>query len=120
MTLQELYLKIDGDYDSALKVLLMDKLIDKHIRKLPSNGVIDNLLEAGKTKDPTQLFEAAHAAKGVTANLGLLALSADASEIAEEYRPGNPRTHTDEEIDAILDHISELYEKTLAGIRQYE
>ena len=71
MTLQELYQNIDGDYDQALRVLRMDKLLDKHIRKLTKNGVITQLLAAGETMDPTALFEAAHAAKGVCANLGL-------------------------------------------------
>ena len=71
MTLQELYQMIGGDYDQALRVLRVEKLIDKHIRKLPVNGVVEKLLEAGKTMDPTQLFETAHAVKGITANLGL-------------------------------------------------
>ena len=38
MTLQELYDTIGGDYEQAVRVLRMDKLIDKHIRKLPKNG----------------------------------------------------------------------------------
>ena len=32
MTIQELYGKIGGDYEQALRVLRMDKLLDKHIR----------------------------------------------------------------------------------------
>ncbi|MBR3538439.1 MAG: Hpt domain-containing protein [Eubacterium sp.] len=120
MTLQELYQMIGGDYDQALRVLRVEKLIDKHIRKLPVNGVVENLLEAGKTMDPTQLFETAHAVKGITANLGLTELSAKASEIAEEYRPGNERTHTDDEIRELLAGISSLYHKTCEGIHQYE
>ena len=31
MTLKELYSKIGGDYDQAVRVLRMEKLIDKHI-----------------------------------------------------------------------------------------
>ena len=58
MTLQELYQSIGGDYEQALRVLRMDKLIDKHIRKLAGNGVVDRLLSAGKTMDAVQLFEA--------------------------------------------------------------
>ena len=98
MTLQELYASFGENCDQALRVLRMEKLVDKHIRKLPTNGVIDALLAAGETMDPVRLFEAAHAAKGNCANLGLTKLSAAASEIAEEYRPGNPRTMTDEEV----------------------
>ena len=120
MTLQELYQMIDGDYDQALRVLRMDKLLDKHIRKLTKNGVITQLLTAGETMDPTALFEAAHAAKGVCANLGLVKLSEAASEIAEEFRPGNPRRFTDAEVKEKLAAIGALYKKTADGIQRYE
>ena len=119
MTLQELYLEIGGDYDQAVRVLRMDKLIDKHIRKLTQNGVVDNLINAGTRMDSTELFEAAHAMKGVCANLGLIGLSEMTSEIAEEYRPGNPRKLTDEEVSERIGKIEELYKKTSEGIQKY-
>ena len=120
MTLQELYRNIDGDYEQALRVLRMDKLIDKHIRKLTSNGVVERLLAAGETMDPAQLFETAHAAKGVCGNLGLGKLSEMASEIAEEYRPGCVRNLTDDEVRQRLHRIAERYRLAVEGIRQYE
>ena len=120
MTLQELYREIGGDYDQAIRVLRMEKLMDKHIRKLTKNGVVEQLLEAGQGMDPTRLFESAHAMKGVCANLGLVALSEAASEIAEEYRPGNPRTLTDDQVKAKLREIADSYQKTAEGIRRYE
>lgn len=119
MTLQELYANIDGDYDQAMRVLRMEKLLDKHIRKLTTNGVVENLVAAGEGMDPTQLFETAHAAKGVCANLGLTKLSAAASEIAEEYRPGNSRKMTDEEVKEKLKEIDAMYQVAAEGIRQY-
>ena len=120
MTLQELYREIGGDYDQAIRVLRMEKLMDKHIRKLTKNGVVEQLLEAGQDMDPTRLFESAHAMKGVCANLGLVALAEAASEIAEEYRPGNPRALTDDQVKAKLRDIAGLYQKTADGIRRYE
>lgn len=120
MNLQELYAHIGGDYDQALRVLRMEKLIDKHIRKLTKNGVVEQLLAAGEAMDPARLFEAAHAAKGVCANLGLGTLSDMASEIAEEYRPGNPRRLTDAQVKEKLAAISEKYALAAQGIRQYE
>ena len=120
MTLQELYAEIGGDYDQAIRVLRVEKLLDKHIRKLTKNGVVEQLLAAGKDMDPTQLFETAHAAKGVCANLGLVKLSSAASEIAEEYRPGNPRRFTDDEVKEKLAAIAALYQKTADGIQAYE
>ena len=119
MTLQELYESIGGSYDQAISVLRVEKLVDKHIRKLAANGVVDKLIAAGETMDPTQLFEAAHAAKGVCANLGLTQLADVASEIAEEYRPGNPRTLTDDEVKEKLKTVAELYQKTKTGIERY-
>jgi len=120
MTLQELYAQINGDYNHATRVLRVDKLIDKHIRKLPKNGVVDELLQAGQKKDPGKMFETAHAMKGLCANLGLLRLSDLASDIAEEYRPGNSRTLSDDVVDGKLQEIASLYAKTVDGINQYE
>ena len=117
MTLKELYQSIGGDYDQALRVLRVEKLIDKHIRKLTQNGVVEQLLAAGESMDPTLLFEAAHAAKGVCGNLGLGKL---ASEIAEEYRPGNPRRLSDGEVRQKLDAIAGQYRVAAEGIRRYE
>ena len=120
MTLQELYENINGDYAQAMRVLRMEKLMDKHIRKLTKNGVVDKLLAAGETMDPTALFEAAHAAKGVCGNLGLVALASAASEIAEEFRPGNARRMDDAEVKEKLGAIAALYRKTAEGIARYE
>jgi HPt (histidine-containing phosphotransfer) domain-containing protein len=82
--------------------------------------VVDNLIAAGESMDPTELFETAHAVKGVCANLGLVKLSDAASEIAEEYRPGNSRSMSDEQVKEKLAEISLQYQKTVDGIRQYE
>ena len=120
MTLQELYQTIGGDYAQALRVLRVEKLLDKHIRKFTANGVVETLLAAGETMDPTQLFETAHAVKGVSANLGLNRLSDAAAEITEEYRPGNSRTLTDAEVKEKLRRVEELYCQIKEGIRRYE
>ena len=120
MTLQELYQNIDGDYEQALRVLRMEKLLDKHIRKLTHNGVVEALIEAGSSMDPERMFETAHAAKGVCGNLGLVKLSAAASDIAEEFRPGNARQHSDEWVAEKLGEISELYRRTKEGVDRYE
>lgn len=120
MTLQELYSEIGGDYEQATRVLRVEKLIDKHIRKFTSNGVVDNLLAAGEGMDPTQLFETSHAAKGVCANLGITNIADAASEISEEFRPGNSRKLSDDEVKARLAAIREMYAKAADGIRRYE
>ena len=119
MTLQELYQNIGADYEQAMRVLRMDKLLDKHIRKLVQNGVIDRVLEAGKSMEPSELFEAAHAMKGVCANLGLTPLADAASELADEFRPGRERRFTDAQVKEKLDQIAQRYQKTAEEIQKY-
>lgn len=120
MTLKELYEIIGGDYDQALRVLRVEKLMDKHIRKLTKGSVVEQLIAAGEAMDPAQMFDAAHASKGMCGNLGLKKLSDLASEIAEEFRPGNPRTMTDGQVREKLDEIAALYRRAVDGVRQYE
>lgn len=120
MTLQELYSIIGGNYAHAQQIMKMDKLIDRYIRKLKSSGVDKQLAEAGKTMDAEKLFESAHAMKGVCANLGLDELAAAAEIITEEFRPENSRSMSDEEVKEKLAEIEALFQKTLAGIEQYE
>ena len=120
MTLQELYQSIGGNYEQAMRVLRMEKLLDKHIRKFAKNGAVEALLAAGETMDPTQMFETAHAVKGVCGNLGLTSLYDLASVLSDEFRPGNARQHSDEEVREKLDEVAALYKKATEGIAAYE
>ena len=120
MTLQELYELIDGDYGRAVQIMKIDKLISRYIQKFPKSGVNDALQEAGRSMDPVKLFESAHAMKGVCANMGLTKLADLVSTLTEEYRPGNPRTLTDEQVKAAIAEIDALYSRTVEGIHQYE
>ena len=119
MTLAELYKAIGGDLDAALKVLRIEKLVNKHIRKLPDNGIFASLAEAGQTMDPAMLFESAHAIKGVCANLGLVRMSETASEIADEFRPGSSRSFTDAEVKDRIDELEKMFAAAADEIRKY-
>ena len=120
MTIQELYAKIGGNYDQAVRVMKKDKLIDKYVRKLKSSNVGEMLAQAGETMDAEKLFESAHAMKGVCSNLGLDALAGAADEITEEFRAGNPRTLSDDAVREKLDAILRRYRETVQGISEYE
>ncbi|MBE6869551.1 MAG: Hpt domain-containing protein [Ruminococcus albus] len=120
MTLQELYYEIGGDYEQAMRVLRMEKLVDKHIRKMRTNLVVEKLIDAGDRIEPSKIFETAHAMKGVCANLGLVGLAGMASELAEEFRPGNRRRLSDEEVKTRIAKIDEAYKRTSDRIRRYE
>ena len=55
MTLKELYTEIEGNYDQALSVLRIEKLVDKHIKKLPANPIFAELEEAVAASPDTSL-----------------------------------------------------------------
>lgn len=120
MTIQELYEQIGGNYNHAVQIMRMDKMISKYVLKLADSDVCDKLREAGASMDAAALFESAHAMKGVCANLGLDSLAAAVSEVTEEFRPGASRKFSDDEIKAKLDEIFAMYEKTKAGIEEYK
>lgn len=119
MTLEELYALIGGNYDQAMKVMRKEKLLDRYIRKLIDNEVCTALMASGEQMDDTGLYENAHALKGVCANLGLDDLAAAASEITEEFRPGNERRLSDEDVKQKLQALDASYKKTIEGVQQY-
>lgn len=120
MTLKELYDEIGGDYEQAMKVLRIEKLMDKHIRRFPSNPVFAELSAAKEPLDGARLFEAAHAIKGVCSNLGLVKLSSVAADICDEFRPGCTRKYTDGEVKQKIAEAEALYTKAVKGIQEYE
>ena len=120
MTIQELYAKIGGNYDQAVRVMKKDKLIDKYVRKLTKSDVGDMLAQAGASMDGTKLFESAHAMKGVCSNLGLDALAKAADEITEEFRPGNARALSDDAVKEKVEAVLARYRETVRTIEEYE
>ena len=119
MTIQEMYEKVGGSYESAKKILPTDKMLAKFVQKFLADKSCEKLFAAHEAGDATGMFEGSHALKGVCANLGFNELSKMASEISEEYRPGNPRTMSDEEVDRRFTELKALYDRTIAGIQEF-
>ncbi len=120
MTIQQLYEKIGGNYEQAVRVMKKDKLIDKYVRKLKDSDAGEQLAQAGEAMDAAKLFDSAHALKGVCANLGLDALANAADEITEEFRSGNSRKLTDAEVREKVEALLTRLRNTVKGIEEYE
>ena len=120
MTIQQLYEKIGGNYEQAVRVMKKDKLIDKYVRKLKDSDAGEQLAQAGEAMDAAKLFDSAHALKGVCANLGLDALANAADEITEEFRSGNPRKLSDAEVREKVEALLTRLRNTVKGIEEYE
>ena len=119
MTVKELYEQIHGNYENALKIMMMDSFIQKIIVKLPGDPSCPALLAAAETMDPTRMFESAHAMKVVYANLCLDSLSKAASVITEEFRPGHEREMSDAEVKQVIEEIRTMYETTITAIQSF-
>lgn len=119
MTLQELYERVGGSYDDARRILQMDKLVARFIVKFPDDRSAEALFSAAETHDNAGMFEGAHALKGVCANLGLTALCASASALAEEFRPGSKRTMDDAEVSRRVEALRADYARTIDAIRAF-
>jgi len=120
MTIQQLYEKIGGNYEQAVRVMKKDKLIDKYVRKLKDSDAGDQLAQAIEAMDAAKLFDSAHALKGVCANLGLDALANAADEITEEFRSGNARKLSDVEVREKVEALLTRLRNTVKGIEAYE
>ena len=120
MTTQELYEQIGGTYASAKRTMMMDKMINRFVLKFLDDKSYQKLMDGKAANDHTVMFEGAHALKGVGANLGFDSLSALASEVAEEFRPGHTPVMAPAELDAKFAEITALYEKTIAGIKRFQ
>ncbi|MBQ9458844.1 MAG: Hpt domain-containing protein [Oscillospiraceae bacterium] len=119
MTIQELYETAGGSYESAKRVMQLDRLIEKFILKYADDTSFERFQNAWAARDAEGAFEGAHALKGVCANLGLDELSARASELAEEFRPGHTRALSDEEVQRRAGELRALHEKAVSAIRAY-
>ncbi len=120
MTVQELYERIDGSLQSALRILQMDMMVARFIVRYLDETSCEKLLAAYENGNDKGVFEAAHAMKGVCANLGLDKLSAAASEVCEQFRPGAARTLSEEEISEKIASLKALHERTVEGVAAFK
>lgn len=120
MTIQELYHNIDGDYEYMKRTLKMDQLIERLILKFLNDRSYPLLHQAWTTKDEKGIFEISHSLKGVSSNLGLEKISGYASEVCEEYRPGNEKKMSEDELQRTMDSLDALYARTIDEINRYQ
>ena len=116
VTVEELYESMGASYKSAKRVLQTDGLIAKFIQKYPTDSSFDRMRSSWTERDAQGTVDGAHSMKGVCANLGLDDLSARASVLAEEFRPGNARTMDDAQVDAYIEELAQKQTMTLEAI----
>ena len=86
MTIKEFYDLVGGDYKTALSRMMNDDFIKRMLSKFLAKNAFPLLKQSFQEKDVKGLFEAAHAFKGVTANLALTRLYDMTCPIVEAVR----------------------------------
>jgi len=114
MTLEECYASLHGDYASAKKRLMTDRLVEKFILKFPADPTMQQLREAVAVNLIAESFRAAHTLKGVAANLSFDELQKFASELTEQLRPQTAAADP-----VLLQRVEESYRLVVDTISAY-
>ncbi|MDO4483108.1 MAG: Hpt domain-containing protein [Clostridia bacterium] len=115
MTVPELYVALNGNYDEAKSRLMNDRLIDKFVLKFLADPTMQTLHDAVASGDIEESFRAAHTMKGVAGNLAFTMLADAAHQLTEQLRP-----RTDKADDALYAAVVRAYESTISAIKAYE
>ncbi len=113
MQVQELYEKVGGDYEGIKGRLRSDEIIKKFLLKFPEEKNYGALVAAVECGDAEEAFAAAHAMKGVVANLSFPKLHEALAELTEQLRPG---TETPDK--ALLQVVVKYYEEIVDVIQE--
>lgn len=105
MNVKEFYKAINGNYESALLIMMNDAFIERMLAKFFTNNSYKEILSCYEKKDFKSLFAAIHSFKGVVGNLSLTPLYEIASAITEATRSLEV-VNIDQDIDKLVSTYS--------------
>lgn len=114
MTLEELYRRIGGDYQSMIGRMRKEERAERFVLLFLKDTSFDELLKAMDASDTETAFRAAHTLKGVCLNLSFDELYQTAGALTEELR-GKRMDRAKE----LLPDVAECYEKCIQEIGLY-
>ena len=88
MTIEELYLKLGGDYKKVCSRLPGRRFVERFLERYLTDDSAEALLAALKTGDLRESYRLALALKGVAGNLGFEDLEKTVARLAEILRAG--------------------------------
>ena len=112
MTLEEMYLKLGGDYGDVRLRIPSEALIRRFAVKFLSDTTFADLVEAVEAQDWEKAFRAAHTMKGVALTLGFGTLCRTASDLTEALRSREPLKDT-----ALLEAVKTAYAEAIDAIK---
>ncbi len=114
MNVKEFYETIGESYDEVLETLGRDALIEKYLKRLTTEDVIDVMRAALEAKDWNGVFMSAHNLKGYALNLGLSKLSDVSSDLCESTRGGVSKGGEEE----LFAKVTEVFDFIIGNINK--
>lgn len=115
MTLQELYTKINGNFEEAKSRLMSEKFIEKFALMYLADDSFANLQAAVTAGNIADSFRGAHTLKGVSANLAFSELQQAAEALTEQLRPQTAAADA-----SLFEAVKAAHEKVVAGLNEYK
>lgn len=119
LNIQEVYKKIDGDYDDVLTRLPREELVKKFAIKFLDDPSFSDLSKALDEGNLENAFRAAHTLKGVCMNLGFKVLYESSYNITEALRPGS-EIPGEEELHNLFKKLDKDYNIVINGIKELD
>ena len=115
MTLQECYLKLEGDYAAVSSRLPSEKFIQKYVLKFAEDKTMQLLEESWQSGNFEEAFRAAHTIKGMCQNLAFKKLEDSSSALTESLRGGKSP-----EAEGLYQQVRDDYARTANAIKEYK
>ena len=119
MTVQELYEKIGGSYETVKSQMLKDDLIHRFVLKFLNDKSYSYLADAVNSQNYEEAFKAAHTLKGVTLNLSFKKLSNSVCELTEFLRNKNNDQVDKPACDELMKLVTIDYNEVVNAINAY-
>ena len=119
MTVQELYEKIGGSYETVKSQMLKDDLIHRFVLKFLNDKSYSYLADAVNSQNYEEAFKAAHTLKGVTLNLSFKKLSNSVCGLTEFLRNKNNEQVDKPACDELMKLVTIDYNEVVNAINAY-
>lgn len=116
MQIEEFYNQIHGDYEEVKKLLLRDSMISHFVIAFLDEPTFGELEKAMAEDDMAKAFSAAHALKGVAANISFTTLSEKAGAVTECLR----NVRDVDRAKGLFEDLKSCYESIVDMIRLYK
>jgi len=116
MDVKEVYKAAGGNYDDAMSRMMKEERMVKFLKMFLRDNSYEQLIAGVEAGDAKLAFSGAHTLKGVAANVGLITLAEQASQITEALRGADT-------VDAavpMVDAVKKAYETAKTAIEQLD